>query len=68
VADAPSRTPGSLDVKAPGRLTLAVISPDFTGGLAVFLLLWIAAVRADRRRERGAAQLPEPTPGSRPCA
>ncbi|MGH7517782.1 MAG: hypothetical protein ACREOC_09965 [Gemmatimonadales bacterium] len=45
VAHGPSRTAGSLDVKSPERLRLAVISPDFTVGLAVFLVLWLGTVR-----------------------
>ncbi len=66
-ADAPSRSPGSLDVKSPERLRLAVISPDFTAGVAVFLLFWLAAIRADSRRARRAAMFPDSTAESRPC-
>jgi len=64
VADAPSLVPGTLDVKGAERLRLAVISPDFTAGLVVFVLLWGAAARADARRMRKPSRLSVPTPDS----
>ncbi len=50
MADGPSRTAGSLDVKSPERLKLAVISQDFTAGLAIFAMLWIVTAYRERRR------------------
>ncbi|MGH2404566.1 MAG: hypothetical protein ACRDGN_08880, partial [bacterium] len=50
VGDPPSRTAGSLDVKSPERLRLAVISQDFTAGLSIFVMLWIFTAYRERRR------------------
>jgi hypothetical protein len=55
-------------VKGTERLRLAVISPDFTAGLVVFVLFWVAAARADARKMRKPSRLSVPAPDSVPGA